>query len=137
MTDRGQHEEPSLQCRAVSELRVGEGVPTGTRLLARESGPLSMLDTTEERLVGLVQTRQHIVPHLAMDGGILWQSGAKVLECGFLLKTREGDAHAVPGGDALLQRRVVESTAQSKHTPKRPLLLKRGLEVVLVGLAYR
>jgi hypothetical protein len=139
--DLGQNEEPiirdEVQCRAVTELLVGEGAPTDTRLIARESGSLSTLDTTEERLVGLVQTGQHILQHMAMDGGILWHSGANVLEFGFLLKTRAGDPHALPGGDALFQRRVVERATQSKHTPKRPLLFRRGLEFVLVGLAYR
>ena len=74
---------------------------------------------------------------MAVDGGVLRERCAEVLQLRFLLIAREREVAALPGGDALLQRRVVESTAQSKHTPKRPLLLKRGLEVVLVGLAYR
>jgi len=68
---------------------------------------------------------------------ILRELTTDVLQLRFLLEARDGDPYSLPSGDALLQRRVVERAAQSKHTHKRLLLLKRGIEFVLVRFAYR
>ena len=71
-----------------------------------------------------------------MDGRVLWHLGADLLEFGFLLVPGDGDAAALPGGDALLQAGVVEIAAQVKHAPKLPLLLRSRLEFVLECLAH-
>jgi hypothetical protein len=64
---------------------------------------------------------------MAVDAGVLRERRAKVLQLGFLLIARDGDARPLPGRDALLQGRVVEPVTQAKHTPKFPLVGGSGL----------
>ncbi len=61
-----------------------------------------------------------------MDGRVLGKRGADVLQFGFLLKARDGDATPLPGGDALLQGGVVEIAAAPQDDFKRPLLCGVG-----------
>jgi hypothetical protein len=72
-----------------------------------------------------------------VDSRIVGERSADLLELGFLLIARDGDATPLVGGDTLLQRRVVEGAAQTKHASQFPLLFRGGLEFVLVRLAHR
>jgi hypothetical protein len=45
---------------------------------------------------------------MAVDGGVVRELLTDRLQLGFLLRAREGDVAALPGGDALFQGGVVE-----------------------------
>src|SRR5215831_17518050 len=70
-----------------------------------------------------------------MDGRVLREFSADVLQFGFLLVAGNRSAASLPGGDALLQGDVVEPATQPEHTLQFPLLLRSGPEPVLVGPA--
>ena len=46
------------------QFHKGERMPTSTRLIAGEVCFLARLHTTEERLIGLVESRQHILQYM-------------------------------------------------------------------------
>jgi hypothetical protein len=54
-------------------------------LEARKTSSLSPLDATEERLIGLVQTRQHVLQDVAVNGGVFREVGPNILQLRFLL----------------------------------------------------
>src|SRR5262249_1076239 len=62
--------------------------------------------------------------------------GPDRLELRFLLVARDGDAAALPGGDALLKGRVVERAAMPEYFVQHPLLRGRWPQFLFVGLAY-
>src|SRR5260221_772136 len=57
-------------------------------------------------------------------------------EFGFLLVAREGDAPLAVQADALLQGGVVELAAAPEDLVQRPLLGRRGPQLLFVGLAH-
>ena len=64
-------------------------------LAAGETSFLASLQAPEERLIRLVQPRQHVLEHRTVEGGVLGQLRAEVLEFSFLLEARDGDMAAV------------------------------------------
>src|SRR5258708_13736886 len=75
---------------------------------------------------------------MRVDGRILREGGAQVLQFGFLLEA--GGRFALPPsppGDALLQRGVVERGAAPEHRVQRPLLRGRRPELLFVRFAHR
>ena len=135
--DLGEDQKAIVQRRPVAELLVGERVVAVAPLIAWEARLLSRLHPAKERLIGLVEPRQHILQDMA--------SGSP-----HTLETRRGcPSTRLPadnvraetlapllGGDALLQRRVVEAAAQAKHAPSSRSCSRRGFEFVLVRLAH-
>jgi hypothetical protein len=103
-------------------------------LEARESCFLASLGSPEERLIGLVEPRQHVLQHVGMDGGVVWKRGADVLQFGFLLVARDRDVAALPGGDALLQGGIVEAAAAPEHLIQCAFLGRGGPQLLFVGL---
>jgi hypothetical protein len=91
----------------------------------------------EEGLIRLVQPGQVILQHVAVDGCVFRERLADVLQLRFLLVAREADVAALPGGDALLKRRVVERATAPQDALKLALLLGRRPEFLLVGPAAR
>ena len=81
----GEDQKAVVQGRPVAELLIGEGVLAGARLIAREARLLSRLHAAKERLIGLVEPREHILQDVLVDGRVLWKVGADVLEFRFLL----------------------------------------------------
>ncbi len=100
---------------------------------AREAGLLAALYPPEERLLGLVQPRQHVLQHMAVDRGVLRILRPDGLQLGFLLVAREGDTASLPGGDALLQGRGVEGAAAPQDNLQCPLLGRSGPELLFLG----
>src|SRR5262249_6580706 len=90
--------------------------------IAREARLLSALNPAEEGLIRLVQSRQHVLQHMTMAGGVLPELGADRLQLRFLLESGDGDAAALPGDNALLQGDVVETTAEQQDALQRSLL---------------
>src|SRR5262249_7252717 len=86
--DLGEDQTAIVKPRAVAIFLEGEGLEAITALEAWKAGLLTPLHAAEEHLVGLVEPRQHILEHMAVDGGIVWELGADVLELGFLLVAR-------------------------------------------------
>ena len=76
---------------------------------------LPRLHAPEERLIRLVEPCQHVLQHVAVDGGVFGHLCPDGLQLGFLCKARDGDVAALPGGDALLERGVVERAAAPEH----------------------
>src|SRR5260370_40360123 len=73
---------------------------------------------------------------MAMERGVLRHRRPQVLQLGFLLVAREGDAALFPERDALLQGGVVERATTPQDHFKRALLGGRGPESLLIGLAH-
>lgn len=119
------------QCRPL----VRETVETVAALEAGESWCLSRLYPAKERLIGLVEPRQHILQDVAVNGCVLRECGADVLQLGFLLVAGEGDATAAVGSDTLLQGRVVEPAARPQDAIQHLLLCGRWFDLVLVGFS--
>ena len=70
-----------------------------------------------------------------MDGGVLRKRGADVLEFGFLLIAREGDARSLPGGDALLQAPCCRASGTSQaHAPSSRSCSGVGMSLYLYVL---
>jgi hypothetical protein len=59
--DLRHHQDTIVQPRAVAIFLEGEGVVAIPSPAARTSGLLAPLDAPEERLIGLVERRQHIL----------------------------------------------------------------------------
>jgi hypothetical protein len=129
----GEHQHPVRQPRAVAILLETERMVAVLALEAREARFLAPFEPAEEGLIGLVEPREHILQHVAVDGGVLGKRGADILEFGVLREPRDGDRAALPGGDTLLQRRVGERAAAHEDALKLPLLGGRGPELRLVG----
>ena len=82
--DLGENEETIVQRRPVAKLLVGERMPAVAPLIAGKSRLLARLHPEKERLIRLVQPRQHVLQHMAVEGGVLWHGGAEVLQLRFL-----------------------------------------------------
>ncbi len=50
-----------------------------------EARLLTALDTPKERLIGLVQSRQHVLQDMGMDGRVLWEHLTDRFQLRFLL----------------------------------------------------
>ena len=55
-------------------------------LETREARLLASLEATEERLIRLVQPRQHVLQDMRVDDGEVGKIGAYLLEFSFLIK---------------------------------------------------
>src|SRR5690242_20600935 len=97
---------------------------------------LPFANTAEERLKRPIQPSQHILQDLGVNVAIfgphffnVWQLGA--LNC-------RGDAHPafLPCLPSLLKRSIIQFAAATQDKLHRPLLLWRGSEFVLEGLAH-
>jgi hypothetical protein len=103
---------------SLAELLVGEAVEAIAALEAREARLLSSLAPVhpgEVRLIGRVEPGEHVLQDVAVDGGVVGHLRADGLQLGFLVVAGDGAVAPLPGGDALLQRGVVERTAQPQH----------------------
>jgi len=90
-----------IQPRPSAVLLERDGAGAVGSFEAREARLLAALAAAEERLIGLLQAREHIVQHRAVDRLVRWKVRADGLQFRFLLLAREGDAAALPGGAAL------------------------------------
>src|SRR5216683_3207165 len=131
-----QGEEAIIQPGAIAVLLEGEAVEAVAALEAWEAGLLAPLHAAEERLVGLVEAGEHILEDVGVDGRVFGERGAHGLQFSFLLKAGDGSVAPLPGGDALLQRGVVEIAAPPEHVVQRPLLGRRRAQLLFVRLAH-
>jgi hypothetical protein len=133
--DRGEHQEAVVESGTVAKCLVGEAVETNMPLETRETCLLAALHPAEERLVGPLEPREHVLQDVAVDGGVIRERGPDVLQLGFLLVARERDVAALPGGDALLEGDGVELPAHHDHALQLVLLCGCRLELVRERLA--
>ena len=110
-----QDEVAVIEASAVAIFLVGEGVPAGAALEAREARLLASRHPPEERLIGPVEPGQHVLQDVAVEGGVLRHVRTDILQLGFLLVARDRDVAALPGGDALLQGGVGERATAPEH----------------------
>jgi hypothetical protein len=110
--DFGEDQVAVIELRTVADLLVGERVEAVAALEAREASLLTPLHAAEEGLVGLIQPRQHVLQHVAVDGGVLGERRPDVLEFRFLLVARDGHVAALIGGNALFEGNIVELAAE-------------------------
>src|SRR4029077_9909609 len=89
--DLGENQIAVIESCPVPLFLVGEGVVAVPALEGGEGRPLAPLEATEECLVGLVESREHILEDVEVDRGILWKLCADGLHHGLLLVAREGD----------------------------------------------
>src|SRR5262249_10964778 len=122
--------------RAAAILLEGEGMEAIAALEAREARPLAPVHPTEERLRGHIQSGQHVLQEVRVDGSILRQLGADGLQLRFLLKARDRDVAALPGRDALFEGDVVKRATAHQCTLQFPLQLGSRLELVFASLAH-
>src|SRR5262249_10712277 len=73
---------------------------------------------------------------MAMDGRILRERRPDVLQLGFLLIPRDGDASAAIRSYPLFESGGGQDATQATHALKFPLLSGTGIEFVLEGLAH-
>src|SRR5262245_2925886 len=76
--DLRQNQKPVVQCRAVAELLVGNGVPAVARLIAWEARFLACFHPAKECLIGLIKTRWRVLQDVAMDSRIRRKRRANV-----------------------------------------------------------
>ena len=84
---------------------------------------------------GTIYALRNILQHLAVDLAVIGYRRLDVGKFGFLLIVADRDTALLPGFPALVHSGIVDMTTQHEGTLKRPLLLGRGLEFVLEGLA--
>src|SRR5262249_41998156 len=118
--DLREDQEAVIETRAVAELFVGEAVEAIASLEAGEVCLLALLHAAVERLIRLVEARQHVLEHMTVDGRILGEGCPDVLQLGFLLKAGDRQAAALPGGDALFESDVVELPAPQQDALQLP-----------------
>src|SRR5260221_5949480 len=80
-----QGEEAIIQPGAIAVFLEGEAVQAVAALEAREARLLTALYPAEERLIGLVEPRQHVLEEVRLEGGVLWHLRADGLQLCFLL----------------------------------------------------
>src|SRR5262245_5442258 len=98
----GEDQIPVIQVGAAAVLLVGEGAIAPAPLERGEPRRLSTRQPTEERLIGPVQTDEHIFYDIAVDGRVLRERYLQVLQLGFLLGAAGALAlPAAPPGEAL------------------------------------
>ena len=129
----GEHENAVVQLCPVAILLESEAMVAGATFEAWETRLLASLYPREERQISFVQPREHILENVNVDGCILWEFGTNVFDLSFLVITRYGLAIALPGGDTLLQCRVVKIAAAPQHFAQRPLLGGSGPQFLFVG----
>jgi len=117
---------------------VGEGARAPAALVAREAGLLPGCYPVKEGGIRPVQARQHIVQDLRVDGCVLREGGAHLLEFALLLQARGGaPLPAPPPRAALFEGGGVERATAPQGAVQRPLLRGRGPELFLLGFAHR
>ena len=95
---------------------------------------------TEERLVGLVEPRQHIrhamraMRAMRVDGLILRKRSAELLAFGILLRARDGDTPPLVGSDAARSGRVGQGAAMPHHRVTRSLLCHSSVWLTAIPL---
>jgi hypothetical protein len=107
-------------------------------LAAREAGQarlLAALHPSKERLVGPIQSREHVLEHVAEEGSVPGQLRAEGLPLRFLLGARDGNRTTLPGGAALVAGTSVERAAAHHDARHLPFLGRSGEELVPVGRA--
>jgi hypothetical protein len=82
-----------------------------------------------------VYAQDHILQDLAVDLGIFRHGFFDTGQLGRLLVVGDRDTALPPGFLPLTKGSVVDLATEHQHTLKHPLLFRRGLEFVLVGLA--
>ena len=81
-----------------------------------KAGLFAMLDAAEERLILLVQTSEHILQDMRVEGAVLRHIRSQGFQLGFLLIARDGHAPLFPQEDALRKRGVVEGATAPQDT---------------------
>src|SRR5262249_17996553 len=131
-----EHQEAVVEMRTVSILLVGEGMIAVPALEAGRARLLARLHPAEERLIGAIEADQHVLQDMRVDGSIVWERGAQVLQLGFLLEAgRRFTLATLPPRLALLQGGIVERATAPEHLLQRPLLCGRRFQLLLKGLA--
>jgi hypothetical protein len=98
------HEEPVVESGTVAILLKREAM-VAVAVAALKTGKATFLafpHPLKERLIGTVEAGEHILQDMRVDGNILGEGGAHLLEFGLLLIAGEGDATLLPQRDALL-----------------------------------
>ena len=112
----------------------------GAALQAWEARLLASGYPAEERVLRRVQPRQHILQHVAMQGGVVRELGTNGLELGFLLRARAAGQTWQRTQAVLRWSRATLERVRQRHTThdalQRTLLSGRGLELLLGGLAH-
>ena len=85
--DLRQHQGAVVEAGTVAILLVGERVPAVTPLKARKARLLAIRHPPEERLIGLVEPRQHVLQDVAVEGGVRREVRPDRLQLGFLLSS--------------------------------------------------
>src|SRR5262249_49918216 len=134
-SDLGPDHDPSVQPRPVGRLLEGAAVEAVASLEAGEARLLAPLHAAAERLIGPVESRQHVWPDMRVDGRVFGDLGADRLQLRCLLVAADADAASLPRGDALLQGGVVELAAAPQDFVQRPLLGGRRTTLLLECLA--
>jgi hypothetical protein len=88
-------------------------------------------DAAIERLVGLIQPRQHLLQNLRVNRTIVGHCRLQVGQLRLLLMAGERDATASPGSDALFQGGVVDRAAAPHGLRQHPLQFGCWPEFVL------
>jgi hypothetical protein len=114
--------QPAAQVEEGRYQKASSATPCSSRPLGR-------------RLIRPVEAREQVLQHLRVDGCVVGELRPNGLELGVLLEAPDRHLTALVGGDALLWGRVGELAAQQQHTLQLPLLLRRRIELALVGLA--
>ena len=83
--DLREDQEPVVKSRAVAILLEGEGMIATPSFEAGKARLLSLLDATEERLIGPIQSRQHVLQHVRVDGGVCGKLSAQILQFRLLI----------------------------------------------------
>src|SRR5262249_48506662 len=91
----------------------------------------------EERLRGRIQPGEHVVQHVAVEGGRVRQLRTQRLQLGFLLVAREGDTPRFVQGEALFAGVVVERARARQDAFPVTLLCGRRPLFLLKRLAHR
>src|SRR5262249_42635148 len=116
-------------------LRIGKGVRALAPLKPRNAGVLARRHAANEGLRGRVQPSEHVLEHLGLDGGIVREGGASLLEFRLLLRARDPAAlAAAPPGEALLQGGGVEQATAPQYLLQRPFLGGWRAELLFVRL---
>ena len=89
----------------------------------------------EERLEGALYPQHHILQDLRVDLGVFGQRFLDAGQFGLLLVVPDADTAHAPRFAPFPDSSVVDMTAEHQRTIKHPLLFRRGLEFVFVGLA--
>ena len=128
--------ELALLVDAETRLRVGDGSVAEFGFITRVARYLASFHTQEEGLEGFVDTMQHILQDLGVDGFIFWSDRFDGGQLGALL--REGDALAAQliGLFALLQGGVVQLCAEGELLVQHAFLLPGRVQTVLIGFLH-